>query len=71
MPLFGYMLSGALTIELADGTKCIHRAGKAASEVVDVFHNGVNRGKKPCKLVVFVIGKKGVPFTIKKKALAK
>jgi quercetin dioxygenase-like cupin family protein len=71
VPLFGYMLSGALTIELADGTKCVHRAGKAASEVVNVFHNGVNRGKKPCRLVVFVIGQKGIPFLMKAKTSGK
>ena len=71
VPLFGYMLSGALTIELADGTKCVHRAGKAASEVVNQFHNGMNKGKKPCKLVVFVIGRKGVPFLVRKKTPGK
>jgi quercetin dioxygenase-like cupin family protein len=71
VPLFGYMLSGALTIELPDGTKCVHRAGKAASEVVDLLHNGVNRGKKPCRLVVFVIGKKDVPFVVKAKTPGK
>ncbi|HEY0256296.1 MAG TPA: cupin domain-containing protein, partial [Candidatus Methylacidiphilales bacterium] len=45
VPLFGYMLSGSLTIELADGTSCVHRAGKAASEGVNLVHNGVNKGK--------------------------
>lgn len=67
VPLFGYVLSGSLTIELTDGRKRIHRAGRAAAEVVNLFHNGMNKGKEPCKLVVFVAGKKGVPFLIKRK----
>lgn len=67
VPLFGYMISGALTIEMTDGTKRIHRAGKAATEVVNLAHNGMNRGRKPCRIVVFVAGAKGVPLVIKKK----
>ncbi len=36
--------------------------------VVNLFHNGMNKGKEPCRLVVFVAGEKGVPFLIKRRA---
>jgi quercetin dioxygenase-like cupin family protein len=67
VPHFGYILSGSITVEMADGRKRVHRQG-AAAEAVNLLHNGVNKGKKPVKIVVFVAGKKGVPITIKEKA---
>lgn len=63
---FGYVLEGEIEVTLADGRVNLIKAGEALSEVVDLAHNGVNRGAKPVKLVMFVLGTKdGGPFTVK------
>ncbi|MDB4793707.1 cupin domain-containing protein [Methylacidiphilales bacterium] len=67
VPHFGYILSGSITVEGADGKKRTYRQGDAAAETVNLLHNGVNRGKKPVKILVFVAGKKNIPITIKAK----
>jgi len=62
----GYLLEGELEVTLADGHVHRVRAGEALCEVVDLAHNGVNRGTTPAKLVMFVLGTKdGGPFTVK------
>lgn len=70
VPHFGYILSGSITVEMADGRKRVHRRG-AAAEAVDLLHNGMNNGKETAKIVVFVAGKKGVPITVKVKTKPK
>lgn len=63
---FGYVTEGELEVTLADGRVNHVKAGEALCEVVDLAHNGVNRGSVPAKLVMFVLGTKdGGPFTVK------
>lgn len=64
VPLLGYVLSGQLTVRLANGEKRTVRAGEASLEGVDVIHNGINDGTERLKMVVFVAGQKNVPFFI-------
>jgi quercetin dioxygenase-like cupin family protein len=67
----GYLLEGELEVTLADGRAHKLKAGEALCEVVDLEHNGVNRGAAPAKLVMFVLGTKdGGPFTVKTAAPA-
>ena len=62
----GYLIEGELEVTLADGRVNKIKAGEALCEVVDLEHNGVNRGTVPVKLVMFVLGTKdGGPFTVK------
>ena len=62
----GYLIEGELEVTLADGRVNKIKAGEALCEVVDLDHNGVNRGAVPVKLVMFVLGTKdGGPFTVK------
>ena len=62
----GYLIEGELEVTLADGRVHKLKAGEALCEVVDLDHNGVNRGAVPVKLVMFVLGTKdGGPFTVK------
>jgi quercetin dioxygenase-like cupin family protein len=68
VPLFGYVMSGTLTVEFADSTKKVFHPGDAMAEAVNVLHNGTNSGTEPVKLLIFVAGEKNVPFTIKEKA---
>lgn len=70
VPCFAYMLSGELQIELADGTTKIVKGGEAFAEVVDVLHNGTNRGREPARLVMFVVGTTGQPYAVRPPATA-
>jgi len=64
VPLLGYILAGELTVHQATGEKRVVGAGEVSLESVGVIHNGVNEGAVPCKMIVFVVGIKDVPFTI-------
>lgn len=66
IPVYGYVLSGAIDVELEGGKTCQYKAGDAIIEVVNTFHNGRNRGLVPVSLVVFYTGIQGVPNVIKK-----
>jgi len=65
VPIFGYVLSGVLTVNFANGEKKIFHPGDALAEAVNTLHNGINEGKEPVKLLIFVAGEKNVPFTLK------
>ena len=65
VPLLGYVLSGALTVYQASGEKRVVGTGEVSLEAVDAVHYGINEGTEPCRMVVFVLGLKGVDFTEK------
>ena len=65
VPLFGYVLEGEITVQLANGRKHTFHQGSPLAECVNMLHNGTNEGKVPTKLLVFIAGEKDVPFTIK------
>ena len=62
-PCFAYVLSGSLTVEMEGGRVHELTAGQAVAESVNVMHNGKNTGTEPVKLVMFVMGETGKPFT--------
>jgi quercetin dioxygenase-like cupin family protein len=64
VPGYGYVLSGVLTVEMADGRRYRFSAGQAAVESVDMLHKGMNLGTEPVRLVVFFTGDKGKPYTV-------
>lgn len=64
VPLVGYIMEGELTVYQITGTKRVVPAGQNSLESVGVVHNGVNEGKVPCKMIVYVIGVKGQAFTV-------
>jgi quercetin dioxygenase-like cupin family protein len=63
VPLLGYILSGEITVYQITGEKRVVRSGEVSLESVGVIHRGVNEGPEPCKMVVFVLGRQGEPFT--------
>lgn len=65
MEVYAYVLTGRLTVELEGGKKTEFQEGDAIIEVVNVNHNGINKGKIPVKLVVFYLGGEGMPTVIK------
>ena len=65
VPVYAYMLEGALTVAMKDGKKYIFKKGDAILEVMNTLHNGYNSGSEPATLVVFYTGSEGVPNVIK------
>lgn len=63
MPCYAYILSGSVTVELDNGKNYTFHAGQGFAETVGTLHNGKNSGKEPVKLVMTVLGVKGVPTT--------
>ncbi len=64
-PCYGYILSGELSVEIEGGKINRVKAGDALVETVNLLHNGRNSGAETVKLVMFVTGEKGQPFTVK------
>lgn len=65
VPVVVYILEGELTVE-ADGQQPrTYKAGQAAIEVVNVWHNGLNRGAVPLKFLAIFAGEEGKPITIR------
>lgn len=65
VPVYAYVLSGELTVELEGGQRLRYGTGAAIIEVVNTLHNGKNSGAEPVKLAVFYLGAEGVPNVIK------
>jgi quercetin dioxygenase-like cupin family protein len=61
VPVYAYVLSGTLVVELADGTAMTFRQGEAIVEVQNLAHNGRNGGRDDVRLAVFYTGEKGRP----------
>ena len=65
VPVYAYVLSGRLTVMMEDGKSFQFKEGDAIIEVVDVHHNGINKGDVPVRLIVFYTGVKDVPNVIR------
>lgn len=64
VPVYAYLLSGELMVELEGGKNIHYKTGDAIIEVVNTLHNGVNSGTVPARLVVFYTGIQGQPNVI-------
>lgn len=71
VPVYAYVVSGNLSVELEDGKHLSFVAGEAIIEVVNTLHNGKNMGSEPVKLVVLYLGAEGTPNVIKPVTLEK
>lgn len=65
LPAVAYVLSGSLRVDLENGQHYSVQAGQAIAEVVGTLHNGHNTGTEPVRILMTVIGQKGVPITEK------
>jgi quercetin dioxygenase-like cupin family protein len=70
-PVYAYVISGNLSVELEDGKCLSFAAGDAIIEVVNTLHNGKNNGTEPVKLAVFYLGVEGTPIVIKQEPTEK
>lgn len=64
-PCFAYMLEGEIVVDIEGGKSNTVKAGEALVEVVGLWHNGTNPGTEPARLVLFVTGEEGEPFTVR------
>ena len=65
VPVYAYVLSGKLVVELADGATLNFKQGDAIVEVQNMAHNGKNIGSETVKLAVFYTGEAGRPNVTK------
>ncbi len=61
VPLFGYILEGALTVDYGDKGTHTYNAGEGLLEAMNWPHNGMNKGTVPVKILVVYAGAKGTP----------
>lgn len=65
VPVYAYVLSGKLAVELADGQSLEFKQGDAIVEVQNLAHNGRNSGSEMVRLAVFYTGEIGRANVIK------
>jgi len=65
IPVYAYVVEGTLEVELEGGQIITYRSGDAIIEVVNILHNGRNRGSDEVRLVVFYAGAEGTPNVFK------
>jgi len=58
-PVFAYVLKGDMTVELEEGKPLQFPENTTFSEVIDLYHNGVNNGDKDVVLLAIYLGAKG------------
>jgi quercetin dioxygenase-like cupin family protein len=61
VPVYAFVISGSLTVEVEGKNASVFQAGDAIIEVVNTRHCGKNTGAVPVKLVVFYSGAENVP----------
>ena len=65
VPVAVYVLEGTITVAHEGGPEKTYKAGDAFIESVEIWHNGLNRGTTPVKLLVTVVGEQGKPFLVR------
>lgn len=65
-PVFAYVLKGNLTVELENHKTLQFSENSSFSEVIETFHNGINKGKEDVVLIAFFMGEKGKPLSVHK-----
>jgi len=65
-PVFAYVLDGTLTVQQENGKKIRIKKNASVSESINMYHTGINEGRKPVVLIVFYMGEKDKPVSVKK-----
>jgi quercetin dioxygenase-like cupin family protein len=66
IPVFAYVLKGALTVQMENGICNTFQENTAFSEVFDTWHNGINLSKDETILIAIYLGGKGEAISIRK-----
>lgn len=65
-PVFAYVLKGTLTVEFQDSTSVLFGENSTISEVINTFHNGINKGKEDVILIAIYLGEQGKSLSTRK-----
>lgn len=65
VPNFVYVLQGEISIEAEGHPARSYSAGQSFVESVNTWHNGLNRGSAPLKILVVFAGEEGKPVTVR------
>lgn len=68
VPLLGYILEGALTVDYGPDGSRSYAAGEAFLEAFGSDHDGRNDGSAPMRLLAVYIGAEGVPNSVMRPA---
>lgn len=64
VPTYGYILEGQITVDYGDAGKTTYHAGDGVLEAMDHWHDGVNDGDVPARVVVVFMGAEGAQNVI-------
>ena len=64
VPTYGYILEGQITVDYGDAGKTTYYAGDGVLEAMDHWHDGVNDGDVPARVVVVFMGAEGAQNVI-------
>jgi len=65
VPNFVYVLEGEIAIEAEGHPVRTYSAGQSFVESVNTWHNGLNRGSAPLRILVVFAGEEGRPVTVR------
>ncbi len=68
VPLLGYILEGALTVDYGAAGSRTYEAGDAFVEAFHTDHDGRNDGSVPMRLLAVYIGAEGAPLSVMRDA---
>jgi quercetin dioxygenase-like cupin family protein len=63
-PVFAYVIQGTLTIEVENNKSMRFSENTSFAEVMNTFHNGINKGDEAVVLIAFFMGGKGTELSI-------
>ena len=65
VPAVAYILQGTLTVAIDGYGEKTFTAGQSLIEAVNIWHNGMNRGTTPVKILAVFVGERGTPNVIR------
>lgn len=65
VPAVAYILEGTLTVAIDGHGEKVFTAGQSLIEAVNAWHNGMNRGKTPVKILAVFVGERGTPNVVR------
>ncbi len=70
-PVFAYILKGNLTVEFENNKTLQFKENSSFAEVINTFHNGINKGNEDVVLIAFFMGGKGERLSVHKEGINK
>jgi quercetin dioxygenase-like cupin family protein len=62
---FAYVLNGTLTVAVEGQGEKVFTAGQGFIEAMNTWHNGMNRGTTPVKILAVFVGEQGKPNVVR------